>query len=378
MSLEQKTGTAKHSRWENSVKIVGVILAAGEGTRLRPLTLTVPKPVVKIMGKPLMVYGMELLKKIGVRKFVVVVGALGEVVKAYLGDGRKYGVELSYVLQAKRLGIAHAVHLAITQGGIRSPFFVHLSDNLIFDESWIDEFKELAETKDAIFFLTEVEDPRRFGVAVIRDGKVVGFVEKPKEPPSKLALVGMYYFRDPEEYEKCYSTLTPSWRGEYEITDIINCYLKSRKDVEFLRIRGWWKDAGKPEDLIDAMIHILDHTLQKPIIKGKVEGGEVVGRVYVEEGARIEGIVYGPAYVGKGVVVGKESVVEHYVDLEEGSSLLSGSVSRSLILEESILDLKHSRLIDSIVGSRSKVVISSTAKSILTLHLSSFSSVLVR
>ncbi len=330
----------------------GIILAAGKGTRLRPITLTLPKPVVPIMGKPIVVYGMESMKELNVNDIIIVIGTLAEVVKASLGSGERWGVKLRYVYQKERLGIAHAIHTTINELGLKEDFVVYLGDNIVLDDWPKRLLSELGA--DAVFFLTEVPNPSRFGVAVIEGGKVKYFVEKPKEPPSNLALVGIYYFRDPSEFEECYSSLKPSWRGEYEITDIINCYLRKNKDVRFIKIKGWWKDAGRPQDLIDAMIMLMDYKMSKSEIRGEVSG-EIKGKVIVEEGAVIEGKVYGPAYVGKNVYIGKDAILEHYVDLEPHSRLISGSLTRSLVLESTEIVLGKARLVDSIVGSKSVI-----------------------
>jgi len=334
----------------------GVVLAAGKGTRLRPITFSIPKPLIPLLGRPLITYGIEQLKMIGIRDITVVIGWLSDMFKEVLGDGKKYGVNISYVLQERRLGIAHAIHLAIINDRINEPFIVYLGDNILTD-MWTKEFKLLSENYDAILFLTEVSNPQRFGVAIVKDGKIIGFVEKPKHPPSNLALVGLYYFRDPDEYEKCFSTLKPSWRGEYEITDIINCYLKRGKNVGYIKIKGWWKDAGKPEDLIGAMILLMDTYIKESIIRGEVIGN-VHGKVIVEEGARVEGEVFGPAYIAKNVYIGKHAKVEHYVDLEEGVRLDSGSLSRSIVLNSSNINAQYSRIVDSVIGPNSNIWIS--------------------
>ena len=344
----------------------GVILAAGKGTRLRPITLTLPKPVVPIMGKPIAAYGIESMKRLGISEVAVVVGTLAEVVKQKLGDGSSWGVKLRYVYQKERLGIAHAIHVTINELDLKDDFVVYLGDNIVLDD-WPGMLaRELGS--DAVFFLTEVPNPSRFGVAVVEGGKIKGFVEKPKVPPSNLALVGIYYFRDPKEFEECYSTLRPSWRGEYEITDIANCYLNKGKNVSFVKIKGWWKDAGRPQDLIDALVMVMDYMVKESKIEGEVLG-EVKGKVVVERGAVVEGKVYGPAYIGEGAYVGKDAILEHYVDLESKAEVLSGSLTRTLLLESATIELNRSRLVDSVVGSKSRVRLLSNDSMTLRLVL---------
>ncbi len=361
------------------VQLKGVILAAGKGTRLRPITLSIPKPLIPLLGKPLVTYGIDQMKLLGIRDYIMVVGWLSGLFKETLKDGSELGINLKYVTQEKRLGIAHAIHLAIVEGKINEPFLVYLGDNLLSD-TWVDLFKNMIEGNekyDVIVFLVEHPDPRRFGVAILKEGKLVGFVEKPKVPPSNLALTGLYYFRDPVEYEECFKTLKPSWRGEYEITDIINCYIKNSKKVGYLKIEGWWKDAGKPDDLLDALILVMDNKIKSQIVKGTVKGN-VHGKVIVEEGAVVEGTVFGPAYIGKGAYIGKEAVLEHYVDVEGEARVLTGSMSRALILPDASLDLNDARLRDSIIGPSSQIYISKGIRSTMKLVISQESTVDLR
>ncbi len=330
----------------------GVVLVAGEGTRLRPLTFTMPKPLIPLLGKPVVQYGIEQMKSLNINEIVFVVGWLGELFKKRFGNGEELGVHLKYVTQERRLGIAHAIHVAITEASINDTFVVYLGDNII-DDSWVKVAKEV-EDFDALVFLTEVPDPRRFGTAIIKDGKVVGFVEKPKVPPSNYALIGLYIFRDPDQYERCFKNIKPSWRGEYEITDILNCYIRNNWRLRYGIIKGWWKDTGKPDDMIEALIILMDKYVREPRIEGTVNG-KVVGNVIVEEGAVVDGVVYGPAYIGKNVYVSSNAVLEHYVDLENGARVVSGHVSRTLVLEEAEIDFNDSNIIDSIIGAKSKV-----------------------
>ncbi|ALU11648.1 glucose-1-phosphate thymidylyltransferase [Ignicoccus islandicus DSM 13165] len=357
------------------MKLDGIILAAGKGTRLRPITFSIPKPLIPIMGRPIVGYGIEQLKKLGIKEITMVVGWLHEVFEEVLGNGERFGIKIKYVLQEKRLGIAHAINLALTEGDINNPFLVYLGDNVLND-SWINNFKNVFKDYDSIIFLARVKDPRRFGVAIIKDDRVVGFIEKPKVPPSDLALVGLYYFKDPEDFRKCYSTLKPSWRGEYEITDIINCYIRRGLNIGYIVIDGWWKDTGKPEDLIDAMMIIMDNYLDRSQIKGEVNG-EVYGRVIVEEGAIVNGKVYGPAYIGKGVYVSENTVIEHYVDLEKDVKIDGGHVTRSLVLDSSTFKLGRSRLIDSIIGPYSDISVSHDLRLKLKLTASQESKIFI-
>ena len=196
----------------------GLVLAGGEGTRLRPLTLSLPKHLVPLLGKAMIEYPIQHLVDAGIKDIGIVVGYLGHLIEEYLGDGSRYGARFAYIRQERRLGIAHAIHLAIKQGIINESFVVYLGDNIL--AHGISEYSKrfLEEEPDVYILLCRVRDPSRFGVAVIRNNKIARLVEKPKEFISDTAVIGVYFFRDPELVERAFRTLRPSWRGEYEIT----------------------------------------------------------------------------------------------------------------------------------------------------------------
>ena len=353
-------------------RLFGVIPAAGEGTRLRPFTLTSPKHLIPLLGRPLIEYPISHLVEAGASDIAIIVGYLGDLVRERLGDGSRYGARFSYVRQEKRLGIAHAIHLAISEHGISGPFVAYLADNILKGGigRYVEKFVE--EDYDVYVLLSRVQDPSRFGVAVIRDGRIVRLVEKPREPLSDLAVVGIYFFRDPELVEKAFSTLKPSWRGEYEVTELIQWFIDKGYSVGYEVVSGWWKDVGTPEGLLEALYLLLDEA--KPSIEGDVRG-EVLGRVVVEKGALVEGQVYGPAYIGRDAYVGPKARMEHYVSLESSSRVISGIVSRSLLLEETRVDVNSLRLVDSVVGRRASVVCRRELYGTIRVTLSDYSSV---
>lgn len=332
----------------------GLVLVAGEGTRLRPLTFSVPKQLISLLGKPVVQYVIEDLRDAGIRDIGIVVGYLGWLFREVLGDGSGLGVRLRYVVQERRLGIAHAIHRAIEEDVVRGSFVVYLGDNVLSDgvRGHVEWFRE--EGSDVHILLARVRDPRRFGVAVVEGDRVVRLVEKPREPPSDLALVGVYFFRDPDLVEKAFKSLKPSWRGEYEVTELIQWFIEHGYRVSFGIVNGWWKDIGTRESLLEGARLLLDRV--RTSIRGEVSG-EIEGRVVVEEGAVVEGRVYGPAYIGRGARVAKGVTVEPYTSLEAGSRVDSGLVARSLLLEESVADMGRARLVDSVLGRRARVTI---------------------
>jgi len=334
------------------MNLKGLVLAAGEGSRLRPFTFSRTKHLIPLLGKPMIRYAIDDLVNSGISDIGVVVGYFGDLIREVLGNGSGFGARLNYIIQDRRLGIAHAIHLAIEYGFIDRPFIVYLGDNIL--SSGVGKHLEafLERESDVYILLSRVKDPSKFGVAVLKDGKVAKLIEKPREFISDLAVTGVYIFRDPDLVKKAFKTLKPSWRGEYEITELIQWFIDNGYRVDYDVITGWWKDVGTYEGLLEALYLLLDNVDEK--IEGDIRG-EVTGRVIVEKGALVEGRVYGPAYIGKEVVIGRNSFVEHFVSIEQGAKVLSGSISRSLVLDESIIDVGRLNLKDSVIGAKSTI-----------------------
>jgi glucose-1-phosphate thymidylyltransferase len=253
----------------------GLVLAAGEGSRLRPFTFSRPKHLIPLLGKPMIRYAIDDLVASGVRDIGVVVGYFGDLIRDALGNGSSFGARLTYIVQERRLGIAHAIHLAIEHEFIDKPFVVYLGDNILSRgvEKHLKKFVESGS--DVYILLSKVKDPSRFGVAVIRDGKVVKLVEKPKKFISDLALVGVYFFRDPDLVEKAFKTLRLSWRGEYEITELIQWFIDNGHKVDYDIVSGWWKDVGTYEGLLEALYLLLDNVDER--VEGEVKARLLVG-----------------------------------------------------------------------------------------------------
>ena len=339
------------------MKLHGIVLVAGEGTRLRPLTFTTPKPLIPLLGKPLVIHILESLRDSGVSSISVVIGYLGHLFKEVIGDGSSIEVNVKYVVQPQRLGIADAIYRAVSEAQDDHPIIVHLGDNLFGEgiSRFVYEFKE--SQCDVFIVLTKFKDPTRFGYVILENGKVKKLIEKPREPPpGGYTLTGFYAFRDPDAVRSAFKDLKPSWRGEYEITDLIQWFINRSYKVCYNITSNWWKDMGAPDDLLDLLYLVLDGITSR--IEGEVLG-DVKGRVTVEKGALIEGSVLGPAYVGRDVYVGKNATIEHYVDVEHGARLDSGYLSRTLVLSKSRICLNSSRLIESIIGAESEVTLNS-------------------
>jgi len=326
--------------------VKAVILHGGQGTRLRPLTHTGPKQLIRVAGKPISQWGLDALRALGVNEFCIILGDNGaERVVDYYGDGSKWGVRVTYVYQGRARGLADAVRRAERFVG-GDNFVVYLGDNAV-----LEGLEDVVEGGDFnAVLLARVSNPNRFGVALVEGGRIVKLVEKPKEPISDLALVGVYRFT-PEVFEVI-AQLEPSWRGELEITDAIQRLVDRGREVRFRVVQGWWKDTGSPEDLLEANRTLLDRYASASVASETVSSS-VEGRVTAEEGSKIIGsVVRGPSYVGRGCVI-KDSYIGPYTSIGDGVEVDSCEVSGSLILDGA--SLSHVRIVDSILGANSKV-----------------------
>lgn len=277
----------------------GLILAAGRGTRLRPLTHTRPKPVIRLAGKPIIYYALENLREAGITEVGVVVSPdTQEDIQQALKDFP--GVEITYIIQEVALGIAHAVGTA-KDWLAGSPFVLYLGDNL-FQKGIVPFVEAFKQGTGAVIALVRVPDPRQFGVAVLEEGRIVKLLEKPKEPPSDLAVAGVYVFGP--EIMQIIADLGPSARGEYEITDAIQGLIDSDKVVLGQEIKGWWKDTGRPHDLLDANRLLLVEQDPNPVVHGETIDSQITGRVMIEKGACVKNsTILGPAHIATGAKI---------------------------------------------------------------------------
>jgi glucose-1-phosphate thymidylyltransferase len=352
-------------------ELKGLILSGGRGTRLRPITHTSAKQLVPVANKPVLFYGIEAMAEAGIDQVgIIIAPETGAEIQAAAGDGSRFGVTLTYILQDEPLGLAHAVLTAQAFLG-DSPFVMYLGDNLLQGgiQDLVTAFRENAP--DALILLTPVPDPEQYGVAELADGAVVRLVEKPAEPKTDLALVGVYMFT-PVVHQAARS-IEPSGRGELEITDAIQYLVDGGMRVEPHVVRGWWKDTGQLEDMLAANRLVLD-TIEARI-EGELIDSQVDGRVVVEPGARLErSTVRGPAiigadarladcYVGPYTAIGERCLIEN-AEVEH-SILLAGSAVHDLAgrMESSLLgrnvrigrDRRQPRAYRFLVGDNSEV-----------------------
>ncbi|SFN07523.1 glucose-1-phosphate thymidylyltransferase [Thermodesulforhabdus norvegica] len=331
-----------------------LILSGGAGTRLRPLTYTGAKQLVPVANKPILFYVIENIVHAGIRDIgIIIAPETGQEVRDKVGSGERWGVNITYFVQEKPLGLAHAVLVA--KDFLRDgPFLMYLGDNLI--GSRVDrEVREFAEdeTLAASIFLKPVANPKAFGVAVVDDGgRVVDLVEKPEHPPSNLALVGIYLFR-PLIFEAI-SNISPSRRGELEITDAISWLIKNGYKVQSHMVESWWLDTGKKDDLLLANDTVMDEWL-KTDIRGYVDPDSVVtGRVVIEEGARVEqSTIRGPAIIGSGAHLIKANVGP-FTAIGSGVRIVRSTVEHCVIMDNCVIE-DIPRLEHSVLGRRVRV-----------------------
>ena len=255
-----------------------LVLSGGSGTRLRPITHTSAKQLLPVANKPVLFYGLEAIVEAGVTEVGIVVGDTAPAIEAAVGDGSAFGFHATYIKQDAPLGLAHAVLVAREFLG-DDDFVMYLGDNFIVGgiTGLIDEFR--AARPDTQIMLTRVSNPRAFGVAELdANGRVVRLEEKPREPKSDLALVGVYMFT-PTVHEAV-AALKPSWRGELEITEAIQWLLDAGREVRSTVITGYWKDTGNVDDMLEVNRLVLE-TIE-PRLDGVVDGSELIGRVVVE------------------------------------------------------------------------------------------------
>src|SRR5215475_3773819 len=328
----------------------GLILSGGRGTRLRPITFTSAKQLVPVANKPILFYGIEALAASGIREIGIVVGDTHLEIRDAVGDGHRWGVEVTYIQQEAPLGLAHAVLTAEPFLG-DDAFCMYLGDNLILEPlaPLVEDFRTAKPNSQIL--LARVPDPTQFGVAELSGDKVKRLIEKPKTPPSDLALVGVYMFD--ANVLRAAKAITPSARGELEITDAIQWLIDSGHTVRPHVIDGWWKDTGKLEDMLEANRIILDRL--EPRSEGTVTDSEIHGKVVIEPGARVvRSTVRGPAIIGRGASI-EQAYIGPFTSVGEGVSVRNSEVEHSILLEGSSIADVGGRIESSLIGKNASI-----------------------
>jgi glucose-1-phosphate thymidylyltransferase len=334
-------------------KLRGLILSGGKGTRMRPLTYTSAKQLIPVANKPVLFYGIEAMIEAGIREIAIIVSPeTGGEIRDAAGDGSAFGAKISYLEQDEPRGLAHAVMIAegILKG---APFVMYLGDNLLQHgiKPLVEEFKSLDCNSEIL--LTKVPNPSQFGVAELdADGRVFRLTEKPKEPKSDLALVGVYMFD--EKIFDAVKAIKPSWRNELEITDAIQWLIDNGLSVHPHIVKGWWKDTGKIEDMLEANRTVLD-TID-PDCRGEVDSGSSVeGKVVLGDGSRIiDSVIRGPVVIGPGARI-EHAFVGPYTSIGAQCVVDNAEIENSIILENSMISHVEGRIEASLIGRNVKI-----------------------
>ena len=326
--------------------VKGLVLSGGAGTRLRPITHTRAKQLVPVAGKPVLFYGLEAMAEAGIKQVGIIIGDTGDEIRAAVGDGSQFGLEVTFIPQDAPRGLAHAVLTAEEFIG-DSAFCMYLGDNLLRDgvAGFVDEFR--AGDADAMILLQHVPNPSEYGVAELdASGAVKQLVEKPKEPKSDLALVGVYLFTS--AIFDAARRLEPSWRGEYEITDAIQGMVDSGLRVEPHVVTGWWKDTGQLVDMLEANRLVLDAI--ETDIQGTVIDSKIEGRVVIQAGATVERChIRGPVVICAGATV-RDAYVGPYSAISEDALVERAEIEHAILLERSSIVGIDTRIEDSLIG----------------------------
>jgi glucose-1-phosphate thymidylyltransferase len=331
----------------------GLILSGGAGTRLRPITHTSAKQLVPVANKPVLFYGIEALVEAGVTEIgIIIAPETGDEIREAAGDGSRFGAEITYIVQDSPAGLAHAVLTAEDFIG-SSPFVMYLGDNLLRDglRGLVTTFTR--DEPEALILLTPVDDPQSYGVAELDgDGGIVRLIEKPKDPPSDLALVGVYLFTS-SIFEAARS-LQPSWRGELEITEAIQKLIDDKRPVQSEVVRGWWKDTGQLADMLEANRLVLEEL--ETSLEGEIDdASRVEGRVVVEPGATLtRSVVRGPAVIAAGACI-EDAYIGPYTSIGEEVHIRRSEVEHSIILAGSVVEDLGTRMEASLLGRNVKL-----------------------
>jgi glucose-1-phosphate thymidylyltransferase len=329
-----------------------LIASGGRGTRLRPLTHTQNKHLIPIANKPILYYAIEAAADAGIKEIGIVHNADSLEVPNYVGNGSKWGVTITYIPQEVPGGLAQVVLLAEKFVGA-DKFIFYLGDNMVVGgiKRFVDEFER--SNFNCFLTLSKVKDPERFGVPEIKNGRIVGVEEKPKKPKSNFAVAGIYLY-DSHIFEAV-KALKPSKRGELEISDAHQYLIDKGYKVGYTEITGWWKDTGKPADLLEANRLILDAITSR--LDGEVDAAsDIAGKVIVEAGAKIvKSKIRGPVIIGKKCVI-EDSYIGPFTSIGDRTVVSNSEVEYSIVLRDCKIHNIGLRLEGSILGNDVEIV----------------------
>jgi len=334
-----------------------IILCAGLGTRLRPLTFSTAKHLIPVANKPVLHFGIESLVEVGAHEIGIIVSKESRgVIQNAIDDGQRWGAQVTYIEQPAPRGLAHAAQCAEPFIG-KEPFAMYLGDNLL-PEGLTGAAEVFRSAKaNAVVMLKEVDDPRSFGIAELDGDRIVRLVEKPKEPKSNLAIVGGYFF-DHNVFDSI-RQIKPSWRNEYEITDAIQNLIDRNLRVVPYVVKGWWKDTGKPADILEANRAMLERVIRQ--VDGKVDAASKVdGPVQIAADAEIiNSRIHGPAVIGAEARI-VDSEIGPYASIGERVQIVGSRIANSVVMEDSTIEHVRQPIENSLIGRKAQVTTATT------------------
>jgi len=331
-----------------------LVTAGGHGTRLRPITYTINKHLFPIANKPMIFYALEKIAKTGIKDVAININEGDKELPKVVGKGERWGINITYLEQkGGALGLAHIIKNA-SKWAAGEELLFYLGDNIILGEitEFVDKFKK--EKLDCILALSKVRDPERFGVPVIEKGRIVRVDEKPENPKSNFAVTGIYVY-SPAIYEAV-EKIKPSDRGEYEISDVHTYMIEKGCKVGYSEITGWWKDTGKPEDLLEGNSLILNGIKKSSLPSKLNDSWEIEGNVIIGEGTQLEGrvVIRGPVVIGSNCVI-RDSCIDPYTSIGDNVSVEGAEISHSIICDGSKVTECGVRIVDSLLGRNCEV-----------------------
>lgn len=328
-----------------------LVLSGGKGSRLAPITSTSAKQLVPVANKPVLFYVLEQIANSGISDVGIVVGDTEQEIRKAVGNGENFGLNITYIRQSRPGGLAHAIQESKSFLGL-SDFLVFLGDNLLFDQNYL--FNLLDSKSDVSLMVTKVDNPEQFGIVSLdQNNRIVSLIEKPQTFVSDLALVGIYLFKTKKIWQVI-QNLKPSKRGELEITDAISELLNSGSSVSYTKIEGYWKDQGKPEDIIDANREILDSYVGRLIPENNhISNSKLIGRVRVGQNCVIENSeITGPCIIGDNCKIIK-SEIKPYCSISDNCELVGIEIYNSVVMKDTEIlgkEIKRTMIHNSLIG----------------------------